>query len=99
MKQVVVRYKVKSGRAEENENLIKAVFAELAESSTEGIRYSSYKLEDGLTFVHHAVVSTPDGTNPLPQLAAFKAFVRDLKDRCDEPPLAMDASEIGSYQG
>ncbi len=99
MKQVIVRYKIKPGRAEENENLIKAVFAELAQARPEGISYSSYKLEDGLTFVHHAVVSTPDGSNPLPQLDAFKSFTRDLKDRCDEPPLAMAASQIGSYQG
>ncbi len=99
MSHVIVRYKIKPGHADENETLIKAVFAQLAEARPEGIQYSSYRLEDGLTFVHHAVVSTADGSNPLPQLDAFKAFTRDLKERCDEMPLAMSASEIGSYQG
>jgi hypothetical protein len=99
MGHIIVRYKVKPDRAEENENLIKAVFAELAKTRPEGIRYSSYKIEDGLTFVHHAVVSTADGSNPLPQLDAFKFFASNIKERCDEPPLALSASEIGSYQG
>ncbi len=99
MGHVIVRYKVKPDCGDENESLIKAVFAELAQKRPAGLRYSSYRLEDGLTFVHHAVVSTADGSNPLPQLDAFKAFVSVIKDRCDEPPLAMGASEIGSYQG
>jgi len=99
MGQIIVRYKVKPDYAEENKNLIKAVFAELTKTRPAGIRYSSYKLEDGLTFVHHAVVSTADGTNPLPRLEAFKSFTRNIKERCDEPPLAMSTSEIGSYQG
>jgi hypothetical protein len=99
MGEVIVQYKVKPDRLEETEKLIKAVFAELAQTSPKGIRYASYKLEDGLTFVHHAVVSSPNGINPLPHLDAFLAFVRHIKDRCEEPPRAMSAREIGRYQG
>lgn len=99
MGHVIVRYKIKPDRGDENENLIKVVFAELAQTRPEGVSYSSYRLEDGLTFVHHAIVSTSDGSNPLAQLDSFKAFVRELKERCDEPPLPMSANEIGSYQG
>ena len=98
MKRIIVRYKVKPERAEENEGLIKEVIAELGRVRPEGLQYAAYKLEDGLTFVHHAVITTPDGSNPITALPAFKAFVEDIKSRCDEPPLAMPASEIGSYQ-
>ena len=77
---------------------MQAVFAELAQTRPAGIRYSAYRLEDGLSFVHHAVVSTADGSNPLPQLEAFKAFVSDIKERCDEPPLAMGPVVTANYR-
>jgi hypothetical protein len=35
--------------------------------------------------------------NPLPQLAAFKAFVAGVKDRCVEPPVTVELSQIGGY--
>lgn len=96
MKRVMVRYKVKPDRAEENEQFIRAVFAELESTSPDGIRYASFKLEDGASFVHIASVETEP--NPLPELAAFKAFTADIRERCDEPPVVVELSEIGSYR-
>ncbi len=48
--------------------------------------------------MHIAVVETEDGSNPLPQTDAFKAFVAELKDRCEEPPVATTADIVGSYR-
>lgn len=98
MKTTVVRYKLKEGRAEENRAFIGEVFAELDGNRPDGLRYVSFQLEDGLTFVHIAVVETDDGSNPLPETAAFKKFVADLRDRCDEPPAAQTADIVGSYR-
>ena len=98
MATTIVRYKVKADRAEENKDYIRNVFAELDRSKPEGLRYVSFHLEDGLSFVHVAVVETEDGKNPLPETAAFKQFVSDIRDRCDEPPVAMAADIIGSYR-
>ena len=97
MGEVVVRYRVKPDRVEENERLVRGVYAELAERDPGGIRYATFRLADGVTFVHVASVDTADGSNPLSDVGAFADFTRDIAERCDEPPLALDATVVGSY--
>jgi hypothetical protein len=97
MGEVVVRYKVKPESAEENQRLVEAVFAELAESDPGGIRYATFRLADGVTFVHVASIDADDGSNPLGKISAFAEFTRDIGARCDEPPVAQDAQVVGSY--
>lgn len=98
MKTTIVRYKVKPDRAEENKEYIRRVFEELDASKPDGLRYVSFNLADGVSFVHIAVVETVDGENPLPKTAAFKDFIADIKDRCDEPPAPSSAEIVGSYR-
>jgi hypothetical protein len=50
METVIVRYKLKPGRVEENEQLVKAVFPELHEHSRESFNYAAFKMEDGVSF-------------------------------------------------
>ena len=95
MPKVLVRYKVKPERVDENVSLVKAVYAELADKRPEGLRYATFLAEDGVTFFHLASVEGP--TNPLPETAAFQAFQKGLKDRCDEPPTPMTVTEVGSF--
>ncbi len=97
MGEVVVRYRVKPERAEENQRLIERVFAELADREPEGLRYASFRLADGVSFVHVASIDPAGGGNPLARIAAFADFTRDIADRCDEPPAAQDAQLVGSY--
>ena len=94
----MVRYKTKPERADENERLIRKVFEELRENSPAGIRYASFKLADGQSFVHIATIDTADGGNPLTQTSAFKSFLAGVLDRCEEPPVTAELSEIGSYR-
>jgi hypothetical protein len=96
MKRVIVRYKVKADRVEENEKLVKAVYEELKRDTPDGLRYATFKLEDGVSFVHIASVEAEE--SPLPKTAAFQRFQADIRDRCEEPPHAVDMSEIGSYR-
>jgi hypothetical protein len=96
MKRIMVRYKVKPDRAAENEQFIKNVFEQLKRDQPSGLRYASFKLEDGLSFVH--IVETANGGNPLGGLSAFKAFTAGIKDRCQEPPSATELKEVGSYR-
>ena len=98
MKRVLVRYKVKPDRAEENAEYVRKVFAELKKTGPEGIRYATFKLDDGVSFVHVASIETDDGHNPLGDSPAFKAFQAEIKERCEEPPVAVDLHEIGSYR-
>jgi hypothetical protein len=95
MKRVMVRYKVKPDQAAHNEELVRAVYAELHEREPSGIRYATFKLDDGLTFVHLA--ETDVDPAPLTGLQAFKQFLEGIADRCDDPPVATDLHEIGSF--
>lgn len=95
MRQVMVRYRVKPERVEENEQLVRDVYEELGRTQPEGLRYGTFKLEDGVSFVHLAVHGDP---NPLAQVEAFKRFQADIRDRCDEPPVATVLEEVGSYR-
>ena len=97
MQSVIVQYRVRPERAEENRRLVGAVFAELAEQAPAGIRYASFQLEDGVSFVHVASIETADGSNPLATIAAFAEFTREIGERCDEPPAAQGAEIVGSY--
>jgi hypothetical protein len=93
----VVRYRPKAHRAEENQRLVEAVFAELAESSPGGLRYATLRLDDG-TFVHIADIESE--VNPLTESAAFAAFQNDMGDRCEpgEGPNPQPAVLVGSYR-
>jgi hypothetical protein len=96
--EIMVRYRVKPDRAAENEQAIRGVFAQLAQEQPEGIRYATFKLPDGVSFMHLARIETSDGTNPLLLLDAFKRFTADIKDRCEEAPVSTKLEEVGSYR-
>jgi hypothetical protein len=92
----VVRYVTSAESADENARLVAAVYAELATTSPAGLSYATYRLDDGVTFVHVAELSGEE--NPLQSSAAFAAFQAGLGGRCVEPPVAADAVLVGSYR-
>ena len=96
MKRVMVRYRVKPDRVAENEALVRAVYEELHRSQPAGLRYATFRLEDGVSFMH--LSSTEDGQNPLTQVEAFARFIANIAERCDEPPVVTALDEIGSYR-
>ena len=98
MRRVMVRYKVKADRVEENKRLIADVFTQLKREKPAGLRYASFNLGDGVSFVHVVSFETPRGENTLGPLPAFKAFQAQLADRCQEQPVAMELTEVGSYR-
>ena len=98
MPAIVVRYQAKPDRADENQRLVEAVFAQLDERKPEGFTYQVFRLEDGVSFVHVVVehdVPEPDSLQDVP---AFQAFVADIADRCDVGPVAMGATVVGSFR-
>ena len=95
MKQVMVRYKVKPDQVAENETLVRAVYDELGQLAPDGFRYATFRLEDGVSFVH---LAWTNGDAPLPRLDAFKRFTEHIADRCDEPPALTELATIGSYR-
>jgi quinol monooxygenase YgiN len=95
-RRVMVRYRVKPGRAEENEELVRAVYAELAAKQPAGMRYSTSRLEDGVSFVH--LHESNGEAQALSEFDAFREFQREIADRCEEPPVVTELTEVGSYR-
>jgi hypothetical protein len=95
MTRVMVRYAVKPDRVAENEQLVRDVYAELARTRPEGLRYATFKLPDGVSFVHLAV---HEQDNPLQRIQAFARFQENIRDRCDDPPVVARLEEVGSYR-
>jgi hypothetical protein len=98
MSVVVVQYRTRPERADENQALVEKVFAELAAAQPAGLRYATFRLADGEQFVHVAEVDTSDGANPLARIAAFAEFQREIPDRMAEGPVVADATLVGSYR-
>jgi hypothetical protein len=96
MRRVMVRYRVKPDRVAQNEELVRAVYEELERTRPAGLRYATFKLEDGVSFVH--VAESEGERSPLPDVAAFKAFQEGIRERCDEPPVVGELREIGSFR-
>jgi hypothetical protein len=97
-RRVMVRYKVKPDRVAENEELVRAVYDELHHIQPAGLRYATFKLDDGVSFVHIVDERDDDEKNSLADVKAFAKFREAIRDRCDEPPVATGLSEIGSFR-
>lgn len=98
MKRILVRYRVKAERAAENRRYVEAVFAELARTAPAGLRYATFVLDDGVSFLHVASIETADGANPLLAVAAFQEFAAGIRDRCEEPPVTSTLTEVGTFR-
>jgi quinol monooxygenase YgiN len=98
MTMTILRYQAKPERAEENQQLIKAVFAELDGGELDGFTYKVFRLEDGVSFIHVWIehdIAAPDSLQALP---AFQAFMAGLADRCDSAPVTTEATVVGGYR-
>ena len=98
MKTSVVRYQTKPERADENQQLIEAVFADLDEREPEGFTYKVFRLEDGVSFIHVVIEHDVEDPDSLQAGPAFQAFVADIAERCDVPPVATGATIVGGYR-
>lgn len=93
---VVVRYRTKPDQADVNQELVAAVFAELAAADPGGVRYATLRLADN-TFVHIADVEVEP--NPLGSIAAFAEFQKEVGQRCEpgHEPVVETAQLVGDY--
>jgi hypothetical protein len=96
VRRVMVRYRVKAERAAQNVALVRDVYDELHGSRPDGLRYATFRMDDGVGFVH--IAETVDGRTPLAEVAAFARFQEGIADRCDEPPVVTELETVGSYR-
>ena len=94
MKWTLVRYRAKPDRADENQRLSAAVFDDLLDKKPAGLRYAVFRLPDD-TFVH--VAALDEGGTPLSTFESFKAFQKDIRERCAEPPQPAAPVIVGNY--
>jgi hypothetical protein len=80
----LVRYKAKPDRADENEALSRAVFAELHAKTPEAIAYALFR--DGLDFVHVFINFGADDSSAVTELPSFKSFSENAAARYEAPP-------------
>ena len=95
---VVVTYSVKPEAIEEHLRLISGVFEQLEAEGRDDVDYQVLRLADGVSFVHVSSADTADGSNPLPQLAAFRDFGADLASRVTAPPIASQADVVAVHR-
>jgi hypothetical protein len=75
---------------------LRAEHAELNAKDLGQIAYAAFRLADGVSFMHVAVL---DGDhNPLHDSAAFAEFQANIADRCVTGPVGIDAQIVGSYR-
>jgi hypothetical protein len=94
---VVVSYTVRPEAIDEHVRLIEAVFAQLHAERPANIEYKVMVLQDGVSFVHVSTADTPDGSNPLPDMEAFREFSKDSAARVATTPVPTAADIVGSY--
>ena len=94
----MVTYRVKDGRADENTKYVREVMADLEARRTEGVNYSVYLLDDGVSFVH--VVDEEGDGGKIQVSEAFQRFTATLvEDRCANTPELHQMTLVGSYAG
>jgi hypothetical protein len=98
MNPTMIRYRVKPDRAQENVELIRAVYEQLHTVAPGHFRYTTLQLDDGVSFIHLFVNERDDGVNELSELSAFQEFVAGVRDRCDEGPVTTELTTLGSYR-
>ena len=98
MTHVMVRYRVKPAQVEENVELVRAVYDELRRTEPRGLRYATFRLDDGVSFVHLAVTETENAGSPLSKLKAFQEFQRNIEDRTEQAPVVTRLELIGAFR-
>jgi hypothetical protein len=86
MKIVKVTYTTKAEYAEQNQNNIKNVMADLQKLNHTGLNYNACLGADGKTFTHTAFFKTTEDEKVLLELPAFKTFQEQLKASGPESP-------------
>ena len=93
---VTIAYRVRPERVAEHLALLGAVFDELGSTRPDGVRWDSYRLGDGTSFLD---VASLRGGGRLSRLGSWSAYRSTLDERCDEPPVLTELALLGRYDG
>jgi len=97
MEAVRVRYTVKPEYVDHNKENIRKVMEEVRSLNPEGLKYSTFQLEDKVTFIHMAMFDDNDSRKILGSLKSFQKFQKELKEsELISPPQPIDLHLVGS---
>ena len=97
MKIVKVEYTVKDDYVQKNRENIEKVMSDLKAMNNPNIKYSSFTLDDGKTFVHFAMYPDQETSDIVSELESFITFRQELKASIPEvPPRAENLSLVAS---
>ena len=86
MNAVKVQYTVKEEYVETNKANIRRVMAALRQANNPDIKYSTFLLDDGKTFVHIAMRANEEAQATLSGLEEFQQFQQALRASGPESP-------------
>ena len=92
----VIRYETRPEAADANRKLVEEVFAQLNADDPGALRYATFQLADGVSFIH--IAHYEDDSDPLSKVAAFAAFQNGIGERLVGPPIPAEAKLVGSYR-
>lgn len=92
----IIRYTTKPESSDENQRLVEAVFEQLTTEKPEGLHYATFRMDDGVSFVH-IVSYDDDAADVLRPLEAFQAFQKDAAHRMVAGTERGAATVVGSY--
>jgi predicted SnoaL-like aldol condensation-catalyzing enzyme len=96
-KRLVTRYAMRSAEAaDENQQRVEGVFAELAASKPDNVSYIVLRLADD-SFVHVSFHDHGDEVNPIASTAAFAHFQDGHADRREGSVDQQTATLVGAY--
>jgi quinol monooxygenase YgiN len=97
MKSVKVQYTVKAEYADTNKKNVAKVMADLRELAHPGIKYSTFVMEDGITFIHFGMYADQEALDVVNNLPSFQSFREQLKASGPEaPPKGDDLTLVDS---
>jgi len=93
----LIRYRTRPERADANQALVQAVFAELQSQQPEEFRYLVLRAP-GDTFLHLVTAEPGKDTASLTSLPSFREFQRELSERCVEQPVPGEVTIVGNHR-
>ena len=94
MTHVLIRYRVRPDALERHLALLRAVFDELTATRPTGVAWTSFRLDDGVSFVD---LVTTDALGRFSRLETWAAYRGTLAERCDEPPDLTELHPVAAY--
>ena len=93
----LIRYRTRPDRADANQKLVEAVFAELKARAPQDVRYLVLRATEG-RFFHLVALEPGEEASPVASLPSFREFQKALKERCVELPESSEVTIIGNHR-